>query len=75
MKVDDCDQQSALEKGTRLIHEKFPSSINDPNPIKIYERNWLWRIKGTLPPNYAGGVPHVKLNRKTCELVEIYHTQ
>jgi hypothetical protein len=70
-----CNQQAALEKGTLLIHDKFPRSINDPNPIKIYERDGFWRIKGTLPPKVAGGVPNVKLDRKTCKLVAIYHTQ
>ncbi len=72
---DDCSKQTALDKGTELIHEKFPRSVNDPNPIKIYERDGLWRIKGTLPAKVAGGVPNVKLDRETCKLVAIYHTQ
>ena len=75
VKSDICDQQTALDIGTRLMHDKFPRSINDSNPIKIYERNGLWRIKGTLPPGYAGGVPNVILNRKTCALLKVYHTQ
>ncbi|XPF94989.1 NTF2 fold immunity protein [Colwellia sp. RE-S-Sl-9] len=72
---DICDQKTALDKGTSLMHKKFPRSMEDQNPIKIYDREGLWHIKGTLPPNYAGGVPHVKLDRQTCRLVEIYHTQ
>jgi len=72
---DSCNKNLALEIGTKLIHDKFPRSVNDPNPIKIYERDGLWRIKGTLPPKVAGGVPNVKLDRNTCKLVAIYHTQ
>jgi hypothetical protein len=75
VKLDNCSEQIALSKGTNLIHKKFPSSINDPNPIKIYDRDELWIIKGTLPYKVAGGVPNVKLDRKTCKLVAIYHTQ
>ena len=75
IQYDHCNKHIALDKGTRLIHEKFPRSINDPNPIRIYERERLWIIKGTLPPQVAGGVPKVKLDRETCELVAIYHTQ
>jgi hypothetical protein len=75
IKQDNCNKRTALDKGTQLIHEKFPRSINDPNPIKIYERDKVWRIKSTLPPKVTGGVQNVKLDRKTCKLVAIYHTQ
>ena len=75
LKPDSCSEEVALEKGTRLIYEKYPDHINDPNPIEIYEYKGLWRIHGTLPPKVAGGTPNVKLDRKSCKLVDIYHTQ
>jgi hypothetical protein len=70
-----CSEAVALEKGTRLIYEKYPYFINDPNPIKILQFDDIWYVSGTLPKGVAGGTPVVTLNHKSCELERIYHTQ
>ena len=70
-----CSEQAALEKGTRLIYEKYPYFINDPNPITISHFDDIWYVSGSLPRGVAGGTPVVTLDHKSCELKRIYHTQ
>ena len=72
---DTCSEEVALEKGTRLIYEKYPYFRNDPNPIIILQFDDIWYVSGSLPKGVAGGTPVVTLNHKSCKLERIYHTQ
>ncbi|CAL2092878.1 protein of unknown function [Tenacibaculum sp. 190524A02b] len=53
----------------------FGSEILKKKPfVLVNYNNDIWHIEGTLHTD-SGGVPHIKIRGKDCEIIEIYHTK
>lgn len=48
-------------------------SIHGEKPLKAVRSGSVWKVEGTLPPNYLGGVVEVTLAARDGAIVDICH--
>lgn len=68
------NKNEALVKAERILIKKYGEKvISEEHPLIVELKNdSIWYITGTLHAE-KGGVAHLKLNKKNCRIIEIYH--
>ena len=68
------NKSDALITAKKILIEKYGEKvISEELPLTAkLENDSIWYIKGTLHAQ-KGGVAHLKLNAKNCDIIEIYH--
>ena len=68
------NKSDALIIAKKILIEKYGEKvISEELPLTAkLENDSIWYIKGTLHAQ-KGGVAHLKLNAKNCDIIEIYH--
>lgn len=69
-----CNQEKALVLAKEQLEKKYPQyKESEPYIAKSSGDNWL--VHGTLPEWSLGGTPEALINKKSCEVLEVYATQ
>ena len=50
-----------------------PQEIESERPLQALRSGPFWKVEGSLPPGYLGGVVEVTLNAKNGTVVDICH--
>ena len=68
------NKNEALVKAEKILTKKYGEKvISEELPLIAELKNdSIWYIIGTLHAE-KGGVAHLKLNKKNCRIIEIYH--
>lgn len=68
-------EAEAIELAEAEWVKTFGPEVLEKKPfIVVSYNNDIWHIEGTLHTD-SGGVPHIKISGKDCEILEIYHTK
>ena len=69
------DETTAIKIAEAIWLPIYGNSIYDKQPFnaKYVEKDNSWIVEGTLPPNILGGVPEIKINRTTGEILYVRH--
>lgn len=72
MSMQNCDLLALAEMRLAQVFPWF-----DPGEMKrkISENGHLWELTYELPETMIGGVPIVTIDKRTCEVVRVIHTQ
>ena len=68
-----CSEKSVVKIAESKWLEVYGESINDRRPFIATLKDTIWKVRGTLPQGYDGGVPEATINAKTCEIIEVSH--
>jgi len=51
----------------------YGKEIYNETPFKIEDAKKYWIVRGTLKPNYIGGVVFIKFDKGVCKVYELFH--
>ena len=66
--------KEAKEQAEIIWKEIFGEEAKKEKPYKVYfdENSKVWYVKGTLPPNYVGGVLNIIMTKKDGKILAIW---
>jgi NTF2 fold immunity protein len=70
------DSQYAIDIATIYLKRAFGEKrVQSALPLeaKKYQKEWV--VQGTLPPQWKGGVPGIRILAKNGQVVEIWHSK
>lgn len=69
------DDTTAIKIGEIYLNHRFGTqNIVENHPLKAAIINdSVWKVTGTLPPNFFGGVPEIHLAKKDGKVLKITH--
>lgn len=66
----------ALKVGELILEGYFGKKMNYCYPLKIHlENSKYWIIEGSIPKEYDGGIPYLKIQKSDCKVIQIYHSK
>lgn len=70
------NEQAAIEIATAIFKIHYGKDLKSKIPLKAkLIQNKYWLVEGSLPNGYDGGVPYIKISKKDCKVIEIYHSK
>lgn len=68
--------ETAIKVAEAIWLPIFGNGIYEKKPFKAeLLNNEIWIVKGSLKPEEIGGVPIIKIQKKDCKIIELYHTK
>ena len=69
------DAKDVIVKAENFWIEKYGNGVKKKKPYQVFydEKNGVWLVKGSLPPNMDGGVPHILIENSTGDVLAVWH--
>jgi len=69
------DEETATKIAEAIWLSIYGERIYNRLPFKAdyNEKDDCWIVTGTLPENWAGGVPEIKIRKSDCKIIYIRH--
>jgi hypothetical protein len=75
-KVDvDLDRESAIQIAEIVLTRVYGKDVLNERPWQVSEVQNIFKIEGTLPMGYVGGVAEIEIRRTNGAVVSIIHGQ
>lgn len=70
------DKETAIKIAEVIWFRIYGQEVNERRPFiaKLIDGE-VWVIRGTLPKEILGGVPHAKIQKEDGKILEVYHTE
>lgn len=65
----------AKKKALAIWIEIYGEKVNNKKPfiVSFDEQHGIWMVRGSLPPNYLGGVPYILIQKESGKVLAIWH--
>jgi len=69
------NEETAIKIAEAIWLPIYGEKIYNRQPFKAeyIEKEDCWYVRGTLPENWTGGVPEIKINKSDCKIVYVFH--
>lgn len=68
------DAETAVRIAEAVLEATYGADVLDiQRPLRIALRGDIWVVFGTLPEDFAGGVPHIDISRADGHVLRVSH--
>lgn len=68
------DEKTAIAVAEAVLFPVYgEGKIRSEEPFKATLKNGVWRVEGTLPSGYLGGVAELQMNKSDGKILKMIH--